>query len=69
MVTLSFAKARLVDAMKARTSVARKRWARRMEGSEAGEKPQHSTAGRESVKQKSLLPAKGEGTAYCSRGR
>jgi hypothetical protein len=30
--------------------VTKNRWARRMERSEAGEKPEHSTARRESVK-------------------
>ena len=59
IVTLSLAKATPADAMTARPSVAKKRWARRMERSEAGEKPQHSTAGRESVKRKSLLPGQG----------
>jgi hypothetical protein len=45
--------------MTARTSVAKNRWARRMERSKAGEKPEHSTARRESVKRKSLLPGQG----------
>src|ERR1700679_3303491 len=59
IVTLSLAKAAPANAMKAKTSVAKKRWARRIEGSEAGEKPEHSTAGRESVKHKCLLPGQG----------
>ena len=61
IVTLSLAKAP-ADAMKARRSVTKNRWARRMKRSEAGEKPEHSTARRESVKRKSLLPVRGEGT-------
>src|ERR1700677_3658968 len=58
IVTLSLAKAAPADAIKARTSVARKR-GRGIERSEADGKPQHSTAGRKSVKHKSLLPGQG----------
>src|SRR6202008_3252528 len=60
IVTLSLASATLADAMKARVSVAKRRWARRMERSEAGEKREHSTARRKNVKHKPLLPGRGE---------
>src|SRR3984957_21151685 len=63
IVTLSLANAPPVAAMRARPSVRMKRWARRMERSEAGEgKPEHNTAGRESVKHNNPpSPVKGRG--------